>query len=296
MSEAVVMMSSAEELRRSAHAMVRAGELEGALPVYDRAFAATADEELRELITINKADALVALERSGPEVQALPAILMRRRNPRHTFLASYTLLYKYRTAGEMKRAMFYAHIADDVATEANEALWKIGALNELGLVYELDSNFPTAIRYFEEALNEIDKISDSVDQSFSRIAILQNLGYNKLLVGQTVEGIRMIEGVLPRIESPSAKSESLIDLCYGYLDLEEYAKARQYGEEGLALASDARQIRNAHYLLGEAAYKLGDEDAAEYHFDELARYYPQFRNLKTLLFAVDLRSMINLKL
>ena len=32
------------------------------------------------------------------------------------------------------------------------------------------------------------------------------------------------------------------------------------------------------------------------HFDELARYYPQFRNLKTLLFAVDLRSMINLKL
>ena len=76
----------------------------------------------------------------------------------------------------------------------------------------------------------------------------------------------------------------------------EHAKARFYGEAGLSLASESRQVRNAHYLLGEAAYKSGDTDAAEFHFDELAKFYPQFRNLKNLLFAIDLRGMVNLKL
>jgi tetratricopeptide (TPR) repeat protein len=291
-----IVLHQAEELRLSALAMVRAGEIEDALAVYDAAMSHADEDETRELITINKADALVALERSGPEVQALPSILMRRRTPRHTFLAAYALLFKYRTAGEIKRAMFYAHIAYDVAVEAEQVLWKIGALNELGMAYEFDSKFEKAIEYFEEALSEIERISDANDQSFSRVAILQNLGYNKLLVGETVEGLRMIHSVFDQIESPNSKCESLIDLCYGYLDLEDYPQARVYGEAGLELASEPRQVRNAHYLLGEAAYKMDDTEAAEHHFEQLARYYPQFRNLKTLLFAIDLRSMLNLKL
>lgn len=294
MSEMVTTRS--EQLRQEALALVRAGDFEKALDVYDAAMAETDDDEIRELITINKADTLVALERGGPEVQALPTILMRRRSPRHTFWASYALLYKCRLAGETKRAMFYGHIAHETAVTAQETFWQIASLNELGLLYELDSKFTEAIEYFEEALSQIEKVSDHADQSFSRGAVLQNLAYNKLMIGESVAGVRMIEEILDSIESPSAKTESLIDLCYGYLDLQEYEKARRYGEEGLALATDPRQIRNAHYLLGEAAYKMQDVDAAELHFEELARYYPQFRNLKTLLFTLDLRSMINLHL
>src|SRR6266446_457151 len=116
MSEMVVTRS--EQLRQEALALVRAGDLERALDVYDSAMAETDDDELRELITINKADALVALERGGPEVQALPTILMRRRNPRHTFLASYALLYKCRISRETKRAIFYGHIAHETAVAA----------------------------------------------------------------------------------------------------------------------------------------------------------------------------------
>jgi tetratricopeptide (TPR) repeat protein len=285
-----------EQLRQSALALVRAGQLDESLSVYDEALALVTDDEARELLTINKADALVALERSGPEVQALPAILMRRRKPHHTFLAAYALLFKHRVSGEAKRAMFYGHIAHEVAETQNEPFWKLAALNELAVVYEIDSQFDKAIELLNSALTALDDVSDEVSQSFSRIAILQNLGYNKLLVGQTAEGIEMLLSIVDLIESPQVRADAFIDLCYGYLDLEEYEKARFYGESGLALAGDARQLRNAHYLLGEAAYKLGDEEAAERHFDELASYYPQFRNLKTLLFAVDLRSMINLKL
>jgi hypothetical protein len=44
------------------------------------------------------------------------------------------------------------------------------------------------------------------------------------------------------------------------------------------------------------AYKSGDVETAGFHFDELARHYPEFRNLKSLLFAIDLRSMVNFRL
>src|SRR5882672_5333077 len=105
MSEELTM-NTAEELRQAALAKVRSGALEEALDLYDAARAVATDDNVRELLTINKADALIALDRTGPEVQALPAILMRRRNPRNSFLAAYALLYKHRSSGEIKRAMF----------------------------------------------------------------------------------------------------------------------------------------------------------------------------------------------
>jgi tetratricopeptide (TPR) repeat protein len=295
MSEQPIIMI-AEELRQAALAKVRVEQFEDALALYDQALALTSDEETRELITINKAHAMIGAERSGPEVQALPMILMRRRNPGHTFLAAYALLYKHRLLNEPKRSIFYGQLAVSAVKETQNPLWHLAALNELGIAYEINSQFAKAIECFDEALGVADSLDDEHDQSFSRVAICQNLGYNKLLVGETREGIRMIEGIVDSIQVPSSLSDSFIDLCYGYIDLEQYDKALFYGQAGLELAAEERQIRNAHYLLGEAAYKAGDPEKASFHFDELARRYPQFRNLKSLLFAIDIRSMINLKL
>jgi tetratricopeptide (TPR) repeat protein len=285
-----------EELRQDALAKVRSEEYDDALAMYDEALALATDEEVCELITINKAHALIAADRTGPEVKALPMILMRRRNVQHTVLASYALLYTHRLANETKRAIFYGQIALEAANHVDQTFWKLAVLNELGIVYEIDSQFLKAIECFDQALALLATIDDASQKQFSQVAIYQNLGYNRVLVGDTVEGIRMIESILDKIQVPSTLSDSYIDLCYGYLDLEQYAKAREYGETGLDLAVEPRQVRNAHYLLGEAAYKMGDVDAAEHHFEQLARCYPQFRHLKSLLFGIDLRSMINLKL
>jgi len=289
------VMSQIEEMRLLALAKHRSGDLDAALAIYDQALAAGPDDEQRELITINKADVLIEMQRSGPEVQALPAILMRRRNPHHTFLASYQMMFKHRLAGEMDRSIFYGQIAQKVAIESGKVFWKLAALNELGLAYEANSQFEDAIRSFNDAIALLDSI-EATDQTVSRIAIIQNLSYCRLLVGDTETGIQMVLTVLDQIQGAWARAESLIDLCYGYVELQQYDKAIEYGKAGLELASEPRQIRNAHYLLGEAAYKAGDIAAAEFHFDELARFYPQFRNLKSLLFAIDLRSMVNLKL
>jgi len=292
----IIISGTIEELRNAALAHVRAGEYEAALGIYDEALQLDCDEATHELLTINKADAMIALDRSGPEVQALPMILMKRRNLHHVFLAAYALMFKHRVVSECKRALFYGQIARDAAEEADESFWKIAVLNDLGIVYEMDSQFVRAIDCLEGALALIDAIPDATQQSFSRVAIIANLGYNRILIGETVEGIRLIESVIDRIESSDALSDACIDLCYGYLETEDVEKARWYGEKGLRLAETPRQIRNAHYLLGEAAYQSGDTAAAEEHFDELARYYPEFRNLKRVLYALDLRSMINLKL
>jgi len=291
------MTNRVESLRQAALAKVRNEEYEIALSLYDEALAAaTDDDEAHELVTINKADTLIAMERSGPEVQQLPMILMRRRNHHHTFLAAYALMYKHRLQSEPKRGVFYGQVALDAAIAANEAMWKLGALNELGIIYETDSQFAPAIDCFAQALALVDSVSNPDDQAFGRVAIIQNLAYNKLQVGEIEEAITLIHGVLDKIQVPSTVADSHLDLSYGYLELENYERARHYGELGLQQASEQRQIRNAHYLLGEIAYKSGDVETAEYHFEELARFYPQFRNLKSLLFAIDLRSMVNFRL
>jgi len=289
--------SRIEELRQQALEKVRSEEFDDALALYDEALDLATDEEVRELITINKGHALIAAERTGPEVKALPMILMRRRNPRHTFLSSYALMFTHRRlAGESKRAIFYGQIALEAAKQAEQTFWQVAALNELGMVYELDSQFAKATECFESALACLDQVSSATDQSVSHVAIIGNIGYNKLLAGDTREGLRLLHSVTDQLPSEHLKCDAYVDLCYGYLDLEQYETARQYGEMSLAIASEPRQVRNAHYLLGEAAYKMGDVDAAEHHFEHLARFYPQFRHLKSLLFAIDLRSMLNLKL
>lgn len=286
----------AEALRQEALTRVRQEQFDDALALYEEAFALAADEEARELITINKADALIAMGQPGPEVQQLPTILMRRRNLHHAFLAAYALMYKHRLQNETKRGIFYGQVALDAAVEANEPMWKIGALNDLGIIYEADSQFTRSVECFEQALALIDEVSDGNDQLFGRVAVLENLGYSKMQVGEVAEGLEMVLGVIDKLETPSAIADAHLDLCYGYLELEDYEKARHHGEIGLSQAAEPREIRNAHYLLGEVAYKAGDLEAAEFHFEELARYYPQFRNLKSLLFAIDLRSMVNFRL
>ena len=292
----IIINGTIGELRNAALAHVRAGEYEAALAIYDEALQLDCDEATHELLTINKADAMIALDRSGPEVQALPMILMKRRNLHHVFLAAYALMFKHRVVSECKRALFYGQIARDAAEDADESFWKIAVLNDLGIVYQMDSQWLQSIECLEGALALIDGVPDGAQQSFSRVAIIANLGYTRMLAGETGEGLRLIESVIDRIKSPEELSDACIDLCYGYLEAEDLEKARAYGEKGLSLAQSPRQIRNAHYLLGEAAYQSGDTAAAEEHFDELARYYPEFRNLKRVLYALDLRSMINLKL
>jgi tetratricopeptide (TPR) repeat protein len=288
--------SRAEQLRLQALGLVRADKLEEALDLFDQALGLATDEEARELITVNKADTLIGLEQSGPEVQALPQIVMRRRNLRHVYLAAYALQYKFRREGNLERATFYGQLALRTADEANEPSWKRVVLVELGNVYEMDSRIPEAIDCFQAALAIEEESKDNRDREISFAYALENLGYCKLLQNEFEEGIALIHRALQSIADPHATAEAFLDLCYGYLGLEQLDRAREFGARALEIAREVRQIRNLHYLLGEIAYKQGDTELAGAHFEELGKFYPGFRHLKDVLFAIDLRAMVNLKL
>ena len=289
------MTNPVEELRQAALAKVRENELEDALIIYDQALAVCEDDEARELVTINKADAMIALSRTGPEVQELARVIMRRRNPRHVCLAAYALQYKNRLESDFKRALFYGQLALAAAEESNDLSYKRAVLIDLGNIYSMDSQNAKAIECFTQAIDDAARADEATQRQILAYAT-ESLGYCRLLEGAVDEGIALIERSLAWTDEKLGRAEAHMDLCYGYLEKGDLERARFYGQSALELAQEERQIRNMHYLLGEVAYKQGDSEAAEFHFDELSRFYPDFRHLKRLLCAIDLRKMVNLKL
>jgi tetratricopeptide (TPR) repeat protein len=221
-------------------------------------------------------------------------VVMRRRNSRHVCLAAYALQYKHRLEGDLKRAIFYGGLALRAAEEANDLSFKRAVLVELGNEYEMDSQIPRAIECYEEALALLDDADET--HNLSRGYTLENLGYCRLLSNELDAGLEMIHDSLRYMDDALGTTEAYIDLCYGYLEKGDLEAARQYGESALAIATESRHLRNAHYLLGEVAHTAGESEKADFHFDHLARFYPEFKNLKSLLFAINLRGMVNLKL
>lgn len=285
-----------EELRQAGLAKIRANQIEESIVLFDDAIALGPDEELAELLTINKAGALISLEKDSPEVQKLPQIIMRRRNLRHLYLAAYNLQHKFQIEKDFKRAAFYARVALDAAEQSRDLGWKTQVLIALGNLCVFDSRVPEAITYYTDALA---LLPQTPEHGFRRSFAQQNLGYCLLVDDRIQEGIDLIQSAVVLMKQCGADgyiAESYIDLCFGYLEQGNLEAARYFGQEGLELATEARQVRNARYLLGEVAYKMGDVASAEVHFGELAAFYPDFPHLTDFLLAIDLRSMVNLKL
>lgn len=285
-----------EELRQAGLSKVRQNRLEESLEDFDQALALAGDPEIGELIRINKAGALIWLQREGPEVQALASVIMKRSNNRHVLLAAYNLANKFRLQSDAKRAGFYLNISLSAANDSGDAIWKPEILIALGAVAILDSRIDNAIEHYEEALA---LFGDPTGHELSIAFANQSLGYSLLMKGRFADGISLIHQAVDEMKQAGGQAflaESYIDLCFGYLETEDLEQARVFGEMGLQIATEVRQVRNGHYLLGEVAYKSGDLESAQTHFSKLGQFYPDFPHIVDFLLAIDLRSMVNLKL
>jgi tetratricopeptide (TPR) repeat protein len=272
------------------------GQVGAALLAYDRAWDFAESEETRELITIRKGEALIAADREGPEVSALPGIVMRRRNHRHVYMAASVLMRRFVELDDRRRAIFYGEIARTAAAALNDSFARATVLNYLGITLVADSQFDQAIDAFEEALVALDSIEKANDfvNSFAS-GITANLGGTKILAGELDEGVHLIETVLDELDDATERAEACLDLCLGYVELEDYDTAEDLAREGLSLASTRRQIRNANHLLGEICVRTGRYEEADVYFDVVAGFYPQFSNVKQLLTEVNLCSVVNWK-
>lgn len=273
------------------------GEVDEALAAYDRGLALDTTDETRELLTIRKAEALIAGERDGAEIAALAGIVMRRAVPYHVYLAAYTLMRKFSEEEDgRKRALFYGQVARVAADELGEPYARISALNGLGIVLVIESCFREAIEKFDAALAIIAVHSHANAQIAAMYyGVLGNLGGAKVLCGDTDKGPRALHAVLPHGDEESFLAEVCLDLACGYLDKERIAEAESFARRALGHAQLRRQRRNAHFLLGEICVRGDRDDEADEHFDAVAAMYPEFRNVKQLLVAVDLSSVVNWK-
>lgn len=272
------------------------GEVDPAIELYDRAASVAETEETRELITIRKAEALIAADREGPEVTRLPAIVMRRRSPRHIYLAAYTLMRRYSETQDRKRALLYGETASTAADELDDPMACANVLNGIGVIHVVDSEFRKAIEVFNRALAAIEDAHDQNARLLSvRHGVIANLGGAKILSGDIDSGIDLLQTILPRLGDDYAVVEACLDLCFGYLEREQYVRAEQFGRRALGMATVQRQVRNANHLLGELCVRQNRHNEADHFFDVVASYYPDFKNVKQLLVAVDLCSVVNWK-
>jgi len=289
-------LDRAEALRQEGLALLRNNDPEQAITRFEAAIDVATDDVQVELIRINKSFADISLQRTTPEVQDLPKIVFRRRSQKHVLLAAYNLMYKFRLEQNYERARFYGNVALEAAEQDGDLNWTPEILIQLGNICVFDSLTSEALDRFNEVLA---LVADDPEKILTRAAATQNVGYCLLLEGEPRRGVERIHEAIALMHEADTflfLAESHIDLCLGYLELGELETARHYGELGLAEATEHRQVRNAHYLLGEVAYKRGDMDDAEKHFSILASDYPEFPHLKNLLLAIDLRSMVNWKL
>jgi tetratricopeptide (TPR) repeat protein len=272
------------------------GDVEPAIVHYDRALAVCESDETRELIVIRKAEALIACERDGSEVSALPTIVMRRRSPRHVYLAANTLQRRYCEGSDRTKAIFYGEIARDAAGELDDPFARASVLNNLGITLVADSKFPAAIEALEEGLAAMALLNEGREDHRSLEAALRgNLGGAKVLCGQYLEGVALLEAALEQLDDDYGIVEASLDLCFGHLELGRYEIAEFYGRAALDSAVVPRQVRNANHLMGELCVRTGRYDESDAFFDVVAGYYPEFRNVKQLLTAVDLSSVVNWK-
>jgi tetratricopeptide (TPR) repeat protein len=274
---------------------LRVGEVEAALACYDRARELARSEELIELITIRKAEALIAAERDGEEIGQLAQIVMRRRSPRHVYLAAGTLMRRFTEQDDRRRAIFYGEIARKAAMSLADPFARASILNYLGITLVADSQFSAAIHALDEALASFTMIRECPDPMLGA-AIRANLGGAKILSGDVQEGIRLTEAAVDKLDDEYARAEALLDLAFGYMQLEKYKRAERLAKEALSFATVGRQLRNGNHLLGEIAVRRGRVEEALKHFDVVASYYPGFKNVTQLLVTVDLCSVVNWKI
>ena len=271
------------------------GEVDEAIAAYDDALEDAAAEEVRELITIRKAEALIAVERDGPEINALASIVMRRRSSRHVYMASAVLLRRYSNLQDRRRAIFYGDIASKAVLDLDDAFARAALLNNLGVVLVEDSQFERAIASFEGALESIAAVPRHPHAEPLQVSATVNLGGAKIMNDDYEEGIELIETVILHVDDAEWRADALLDLSLGYLNVEDFDTAEELAREALSLACTRRQIRNGNHLLGEICTRTGRWDEADVHFDVVAGFYPGFKNLKQLLTAVDLCKIVNWK-
>lgn len=288
-----------EELRSRGQRAVEAGRLEEAAGLYDQALEwarQSGDKRQVDLVLCNRAAVAIQLGRGEGELPRLREILLRNDDKVNCRLAAYHLSIYYQFQKNYKKSRFYAKLACDRAELLGVQEWLASSHNQLGNALLGESFVEEACREYEQALRLM-----PADLSLGRALILHNLGYCRVLQRRCDEGYSFLYESIRAIRRLGATRYEVLprlDLCFAHLETGRYRAAQRHALGALRLAEETGQVdsvKNALYLLGEAANLIGEEGEARGYFTRLQQdYFPGATYLPGFLLAVDVRKLINL--
>lgn len=291
---------SYEELRDRARRALDAGRLEESLRLYDEALEVSRQEgnpNLIDLAYCNRSSVMINLGRQDEVLSGLRQILMHNADPESCFIAAYNLSRAHVRDKAYKKGLFYARIARDRAETLERQDWLCSSFNQIANCLMDESYFEEAAAEYRRAL-ELEEDSDSLLYA----SLTANLGYCLMMMGDLKQGFSCSYKAFRRFRKVGNELYEVwshLDLCYGYLELGRYERARRHGERALAIAEssgDPDRIKNALFLLGDVERALGHDAAAYEHFSHLQhRFYPDAPEVAGLMAVVGMRQVVNLR-
>lgn len=231
------------------------------------------------------------------DLTRLREVLMRNVDAESCRLAAYWLACAHELRKGYKKALFYARISLERSTALNRADWIASSHNTLGNILIAESYFDQARGEYEQALAVMPS-----EHLLDRALILDNLGYCRIVEGRLADGFRhLYESLrtLRRLKARGFERYPRLGLCFALLEIGRYKAAYRHGLIALRIAEsvdDQHSVKNALYLLGEAANLAHNSKGAREHFRTLQeRFFPNDRYLPDFLLAIDVRKLINLK-
>ncbi len=297
--ESATEASDFEELKNRWQREIELGHLREAEVIIQQALTWARDHgESRHVDSAICARAAVSIHLGGgeDELSYLREILLRNADLGNCRLAAYNLSIYYQFVKNYNKSLFYARIASDRSRQLKRLDWMASSHNQLGNALLGESFVEQACSEYEQALA---LMPDEV--SIWRARILTNLGYCRVLQNRFQEGYSLLYESLRLARRFGSKLFELVprlDLSFTHLETGRYRYAERQGRIALELAEELDQkdaIKNALYLLGEAANLQGDIDTAHSLFTRLQReFYPDSDYLPGFLLAVDVRKLVNL--
>jgi tetratricopeptide (TPR) repeat protein len=280
---------------------LRQGRIEEARGFFDTAleFARREGDPVHEDRAVcSRAAVRIVLGETMEVVPELRDVLNHHSNAENSRLAAYSLSLAYEQKRDFKKGIFYARVALNYSRLLQRKKWILSSLNQLGNCLMGESFFDEATACYNEALEIVGE-----ETSFHRWAILENLGYAKVLLGKPREGLGMLLRSLRGLLREQAATENAMvahtDLSYAYLEVGRPRYAMKHAMAGMEAAErlgypDVK--RNAMYLLGQSYQEFGRSGDAAGVFEALQReFFPDSPAVAQFLMAVDVKSMINLR-
>lgn len=276
------------------------GDLPRALACFAEALEAareTGDGERVDHAFCNWAEPAIELGQMDEPLRQLRLLLLRSTDTENRYRASYHVARAHELKKEYKKALFYARAAKGCADDLARAEWQAASHNQLGNLLLAESRAEEARELYAEALERMPRQSP-----VWRARVLDNLGYCEILAGRMRRGFELLFESLRAIRragAPLFEISTRLDLCFAYMEAGRFARAIRHGEIALRLSEelgDDESVKNALYLLGEAANLANDPNTARARFTRLQKtFFPENPFIPDFLLSVDVRRLINLK-